>query len=347
MTKRGSAIGILGLVVLFASVASCTSPYTRPPGHTASPPAISLPPPWTPTSPNPPTSGPSITPVSGLGLDLPSQWPFATLTRDQLLSAIACSSIAQQSYGDSALIPPDETQSNEDPADPCSSAHHAYRLVLATEYWEVLPNEGIEDYRRAVEANPAFIFHDDLFYGYFGAIQVAEAPPVADQPITSLKVHYSWGGLGSGPIEYFISIANAQSQPQTEITFEEGQHQSDPLVQLEPSDVQALAQSLTDFVPVPQMSTLLICTDNYPDWTVELTFLDGSTISLVTNGSNLLGIGGPWQATIDGSLYMQISSAFANALGQLITTMEMPLGEPAAMFCFQVPVIQTIFGLES
>ena len=345
MTKQGLVIQIELLVFFCVLIASCTSSNNS--SLSTPPQAKTLPPSWTPTPATLSTSVPSSTPTHDIGFDLPTQWPFPTLTRDQLQAANKCPSMAEQSSGNSTLTPFNDLSLTDNPSDTCSLTHHAYQLLVASGYSENLPVEGIEDFRRIVEVNPAFMFHNDLFYGYFGAIEISELPPVAKQPIASVDIHYTWGGLGSDPIEYFITITDVQSQPQIEITNIEGQAPSNPIIQVETSDVQTLALSLTDFVPIPQYSTLVTCTDNYPDWDVEIVFTDGSTISLVTEGSNILWFGGPWQTTIDGSAYMQLSSDFAFALGQLITTMEMPLGQPAAMFCFQEPIIQTVFGIDS
>jgi hypothetical protein len=54
---------------------------------------------------------------------------------------------------------------------------------------------------------------------------------------------------------------------------------------------------------------------------------------MVTNDSNLVGIGGPWQVDIDDQSYMQYSSAFSSAIVDLLDALQLPLGETAAMGC--------------
>jgi hypothetical protein len=223
-------------------------------------------------------------------------------------------------------------------------AHEAYDYLVGAEYGQGPPQAGIEAFRRAVEANPAFLFHEDLFYGYLGSIPLVEPPPVANEHITSVAIHYSWEGLGSEPIEYFLRIADADSRPRIETTFVKGVPPSNPPSELNPDAVQPLALALTDLIPISQALSLVNCTDNYPDWSVDLVFADGSVVELVTNGSNILTLGGPWQATISGSNYVQLSSSFAEALYLLVMGLDLPLGEPAAMFCFPAPIFTTVFG---
>jgi len=78
---------------------------------------------------------------------------------------------------------------------------------------------------------------------------------------------------------------------------------------------------------------LIVCYDNYPDWSVVLTYADGTEIELVTNGSNVFNAGGPWQVTIDAQNYMQYSTIFMIALAEVVEVMDLPWGQPAGMYC--------------
>jgi hypothetical protein len=54
---------------------------------------------------------------------------------------------------------------------------------------------------------------------------------------------------------------------------------------------------------------------------------------MITNNSNVVGIGGPWQIEIDDQHYMQYSGAFSGAVIELLEALDLPLGETAAMGC--------------
>ena len=232
--------------------------------------------------------------------------------------------------------------------DACTMANAAYVYLVQAANQEPLrqdlPRAGVEAFRRSAEDNPAFLFHEDLFYGYFGSIPLVEAPPLSSQPIAEAIIHYSWWGLGPDPIEYNVRVADADSTPQVEVTTIEGPSRSPSAPDVRPEAVQTLAAALTDLIPVAHRLTIVRCTDNYPDWTVQLRFADGSEVRLFTNGSNFLPFGGPWQAEISGAMYVQLSTTFAQALYELVTELQLPIGEPAAMACFPVPVFTQVYG---
>ena len=57
-----------------------------------------------------------------------------------------------------------------------------------------------------------------------------------------------------------------------------------------------------------------------------MTFKDGSSINMVTNESNMLHSGGPWQTTIDGQDYMQREAQFLTAMLDIQEALELPYG---------------------
>ena len=79
--------------------------------------------------------------------------------------------------------------------------------------------------------------------------------------------------------------------------------------------------------------TAVPCFDNDPDWTITLVLDDGESLVLANHHSNLVGLGGPWQTTIDGQRYLQASSAFPKALWAVLEAASLPLGEPIAYTC--------------
>ena len=102
---------------------------------------------------------------------------------------------------------------------------------------------------------------------------------------------------------------------------------------LDPDKVQALGPALTDLLPIESQFDFVVCTDNYPDWSIVLTFKDGTQLYLTTNGSNFLFVGGPWQTKIEGQNYFQFSSGFAKTIIDLFEALGLPFGSPASMYC--------------
>jgi hypothetical protein len=207
-----------------------------------------------------------------------------------------------------------------------------------------LPTAGIQAYTRSVERNPAFLFHEDLFYGYFGAVPLVEAPPLSTEPVTEATIHYSWWGLGGDPLEYNVRVSDADSAPRIEITMLRGPSAPESLPQAPTEQIQALPSQFTDLIPIAHVLQILRCTDNYSDWTVQFRFSDGSQLSAFTNGSNFIPSGGPWQVEISGQTYVQMSTRFAQAIFEFVTGLGLPLGQPAAMACFPVPVFTQVYG---
>lgn len=224
----------------------------------------------------------------------------------------------------------------------CDLAHQAYRQAQEADRSRSLPEAGIAAFKEAIQINPAFLFHEDLFYRYLGAALLVSRPPVADQPIKAVEIRYAWAGPGD-PLRYSLRIDDANASPQVTLSDFEGS--STPDVRRMPADtVQALASALTDFVPVSAPRRFVNCTDNAPDWTITLHFRDGSVLTLVTSRSNTIPLGGPWQMQLDGVWYVQLSNAFADAVRDLVDAAKLPPGRPAGMFCFPAPVFIAVYG---
>jgi hypothetical protein len=88
---------------------------------------------------------------------------------------------------------------------------------------------------------------------------------------------------------------------------------------------------------------MVVCNDNYPDWSITLRYEDGTDLALKTHGSNIYHLGGPWWVEIDGQLYIQVSDTILSSLHNLIEKLELPVGEPAGMYCFGLE--QTLLDL--
>lgn len=94
-----------------------------------------------------------------------------------------------------------------------------------------------------------------------------------------------------------------------------------------------LSIAFEDLWPIESQFTNIPCTDNLPNWSVNITFDDDTNVIMETNGSNFLRSGGPWQIEIDGQNYLQYSIDFIAALVDIIEGLDMPWGEPMAQYC--------------
>jgi hypothetical protein len=185
----------------------------------------------------------------------------------------------------------------------------------------------IAAYRAAVAAIPAYAFQAAIPGAYFAMMPLAAPPPQAALAIRRLDVHYTWGGLGDS-VDWELVVDDADTVAKLAV---KGAHER-PVPDLG-ARVQAVRGALGDFVPVPGPIHAVDCYDNYPDWTMDLTFADGQTLSFATYGSNLIGLGGPWQATVDGKSSLQLAPGLAAVVGQLVMDLGLPIGEPAGMYC--------------
>jgi hypothetical protein len=210
------------------------------------------------------------------------------------------------------------------------------------------PSEaGKQAYLRAVSDNPAYGLALPMLIAYFGQVDLV-APPLPDQAITDVEIRYSWAGLGS-PVNYAVQVAHADTAPvvsgnvdvQPEFFDLATPQTSTPIPPtpfalqktVDSQLVQGLHGGLQDLLPIGKSFSDTPCWDDYPDWTVTLTFSDGTRIEMVTNQSNVLSAGGPWQTKINGQRYLQVSAAFLKALFNLTDALKLPYGEPAAMGC--------------
>jgi hypothetical protein len=262
---------------------------------------------------------------------LPLSWPLVIPSQAQVQSARECNfeALLAERYPFS--------MSAEDLASAFAARTACDWAVLSVAYanrageGQLPPVEGQMAAARSVYLNPAYALTTPVLFPYFGLPNFVEAPPIAQQPLTEVQLLYYWSGMGSDTY-YDVTISAADSEPLASGTFNEQPYRSSP-----PSAVvQGLGAALTDLVPIERPLTLTICANNYPDWTVTLTYQNGAQLKMVTNLSNALGYGGPWQVAIDGQNYMQYSPAFLFALLDLLDALELPLGQPASVNCSEM-----------
>lgn len=274
-----------------------------------------------------------------IGLSSPSRWPITPLTAAQIEEVSKCQfeELAAKRYPDNILSAklPDVFS----PVSACDWAVLAMAYAERSSEDDTVPEPAKAAFREAISRNYGFAVTTPLVYTYFGEFSLVEVPPFVKQEITAVKIDYTWLGLaGSGEPDAFSYSVRVRIEPAHKpiVSVTVMPESFDPNLSLEGLDkgkVQALGPALTDLLPTESQFEYIVCTDNYPDWSVSLTFKDGTQLDLTTNRSNFLFIGGPWQTKIDDQNYFQFSSGFAKAIIDLFEALGLPFGSPAAMFC--------------
>lgn len=265
--------------------------------------------------------------------DYPLDFPIADLTDAQIKEARDC---------DLQAVPP--TSVSKPTA--CQLAQQALVLAKARGDSSKPADDELELVKKIAALNTGLLLRLDLIAHYYAAAPLIAPPEFSSQSITKLTLAYTFAGLGPST-DYDITITNADKTPvvtgkiNSRNSFEASSSTPTkltatpvPLAKTVDSDVvQAFGAALSDFVPIQTQFSSTPCWDYYPDWTIELTFADGTIVSLVTKNSNVVGIGGPWQTEIDGKFYMQYSAGIQNAIVDLFKALDLKFGETAAMGC--------------
>ena len=277
-------------------------------------------------------------------------WPVSPPSAEQIVEAQVCdlANLPRNRYAGEFTL--DELRGVYEPVIACDWVVLALAYVERLEEDQALPQEALDAYLEGIRLNPALAMRTQVFYAYFGlASELVDVPPAFDQNIVALDLRYDWNGQGS-PASYLVTINNANTSPVVsgeiiavpENVLQAGEGDAgDPAPEtpvlpatVDARSVQALAPALTDLWPVAQTFNIFACNDNFPDWAVTLTFDDGSVLELITEGSNYLPGGGPWQAVIDGQAYVQLSEDFSVQMNALMAGLGLPQGQPLSMSCF-------------
>ncbi len=279
-------------------------------------------------------------------ISFPAKWPIAPLTAAEIeeVSNCALEELAAERYPDGTLNA--ELRDAFSPVSACDWA------VLATAYAERISEDdplsepAKEAFLEAISRNYGFAVTVPLFYPYFGEFSLIELPPFAQQEVTRVKMDYAWIGEGD-PVSYSVRIEQADTKPVVFATVMPESSAPDlSLKELDKGKVQALGLALTDLLPIESQFEYVVCTDNYSNWSILLTFKDGTQLNLTNSGSNFIFIGGPWQTKIDDQNYFQFSFAFAQAIFDLCKALGLPFGSPAGMYCGGDTLFEKAFPVE-
>ena len=265
---------------------------------------------------------------------LPFDWPTTPLTQEQILAVKQCDveSLLKQRYPDSVASA--DLLETYQPQTDCDWAILAMAYANRTDSGKPLTEAAQQAFTHALANNIGYALATPLFYKYFGAVEIVKSPVFAQQAITNVTIKYSWWGLGD-KVDYSVEIHQADTSPVVTSTYSETHPIDKPAIQ-------ALAPALTDLLPIRSKFQLQPCYDNYPVWSVSLTFADKRSIELTTN-SNFMYIGGPWFTEVDHQVYLQFSPAFGQTVGKLVESLGLPFGQTAAMSCFGDTVFEKAF----
>jgi hypothetical protein len=278
----------------------------------------------------------TITPESP---NFPVAFPMPTLSRQQIQEVADCKiqDLAAERYPEN--INTSGLLDSFTPISGCDWAVLSYGYAVRNQS-DSLSQLGLEAFKKAVSSNYGFALASSLFEYYFGSVLLVQKPGFANQEIIKIKINYTWSGKGEpSQVKHSLLIDQANSQPVIS-------SHTDPIVNnitVDKNIVQSLAEGLDDLLPIDSEIHLLYCTDNFPEWLVSLTFTDGTQVIMKSN-SNFMYIGGPWQTQIDSQTYIQYSPAFAMKMANLMEALELPLGEPAGMYCFGGLVFENAFS---
>jgi hypothetical protein len=187
----------------------------------------------------------------------------------------------------------------------------------------------IAAYRTVLKANPAYAFANALANAYFGRVKLV-APPTT-HALASITLAYEWGGLGTA-VQWTVTASGLNgATPSVAVSGKNAKPVKS--VHDAAAAVASLGTSIGDFMPIQKLTQAIDCTDNYPKWTASMQFDDGTKLELTTEGSNLIGLGGPWQMTVNGVAYMQLSPEFVQVVGALVKVLDLPIGQPMGAMC--------------
>ncbi len=230
---------------------------------------------------------------------------------------------------------------NIDDMSACELAIEAIKLAVPSREAGDMPDAAKDMLVKAITGNPAMAQKLAMLVYFFGKVNLVSPPDFTDQPITQVKISYGFFGLGNS-VAYDLTIDNADSIPVvsgdifndalTDKAKDDGSTEL-RVSTLEPELLQAFAPALRDWMPIGEYFNIINCFDYYPDWEITLTFEDETEITLTTDGSNIIGLGGPYQTTIDEQAYMQHSAAIEDVLIPIFEALELPFGQTQATTC--------------
>lgn len=283
---------------------------------------------------------PSATPTSAIPLYTVLPWPITAPTDEQLDEVRSCDieKIVKIRYPEAL----DYWQIGKayTPQSACDWATMAVAYQNHREDKKSISEDGKRAFYQAFKLNPAFALETQIYFNYFDSLNLVSAPRIVQQPIQNLVIDYNSGVL-EGPFSagYHVKIEQANVPEKMKILVQNKLKGSERRVEssvekkIDANLVQAVSPALVNLIPIRSPFSLYDCRDTGPDWTAQVTFLDGTVLQLSTNGSNLRIAGGPWHVQIGAKYYTQFSTDLIYAFSDLFYALGIPLGQSMMQFC--------------
>lgn len=308
----------------------------------------------TPTAEPTSSPTPTITPSIPLKLEEPLfPWPPPVLTDEKVAVSKDCriTELYEERYLDIENPNPQNIKAAYEPQDDCD---WALLLTLLAEYIseeEFAEGDDLVILQNLIHQNPGLVFSSPaIFYIANNNIEISAAPPFTKQELELVDIVYEWNGIGT-PVSFELTIqveqeawitGNATYGPgwdeETGSTTTLEFDQEIPLEIIEP-----FGTRLNNLIPVDSQGMFFLCFDNYPDWEITLQYVDGTSINLVTNESNIFYMGAPFQTKIGDQNYILGSIDFLDAILELVNFLELSLGSPAATYCSSENYTEVVF----
>lgn len=282
---------------------------------------------------------PTPAPVPTPGSNALFAWPLPPFTAAQISDATGCGLASNVAARYPKALKPEALAGAFASKTTCDNATLAAACAERVDENTEPPATCVEAFRQAVRANPAYVGIGGLT-DYIGKVAVVD-PPVAGHAIVRVAIDYTWRGLGDA-VEWHLRVSDLTTAPKLDATGPNAGGKRD--AHAVGTRAEALAKALGSFVPIPAVVNAEPCTDNSPDWKATLEFDNGSRLELATHGSNVIGMGGPWQTFIDGVTYMQLAPDLATAMRDLVKDAALPLGHPMGMTCGGFDLTSAVLG---
>jgi len=288
-----------------------------------------------------PTATPTPEPIPGPLYD----WPLPPLSDEQIQALLDCQ---KATWTGGNEINPREIEINE-LLTACDFGLKALSLITDFDTME-LSDLGIHYAQQALLINPGILFANPYFFFAFIRVEVVDSPVPSDRVVQEMTIHYKWSGIGS-LVNYSVTLTNGEPPLAVgNVTLGPGpKDDHDDTTswaiqqELEPGLLENWGESFVNLIPVKRQGMMYACFDNYPNWVIEITFDDGEQLDLSSNESNFFIEGGPFQTRIEDQNYVMASYDFNLVLNRIIETLELPYGEPWAMYCHPYPVVEGLY----
>lgn len=273
-------------------------------------------------------------------------WPIPPLSEEQIQEILECQ---KSTWSGPNRIDPENIETADAPVSACEYAMKAISFASSFDTME-LSDPGIFYAQQALLLNPGILFANPFFYFALSQIEIVGSPIEQYRSVSEITINYLWGGIGA-PVNYSVNITNNET-PFAVGTVEVGpspdEDESQTIAwmieqEIPPDLLINIGSAVENLIPVNRQGMMYACFDNYPDWVIDITFDGEESIRLATNHSNFYLEGGPFQTKIADQNYVLGSYRFNSAINKIVNELELPYGQPWAMYCNPYPVVEGLY----